>query len=315
MSNQTKVISLDHGNKNFKTANSVFNSSFTNSTNLPAMGGDTLTYDGTEYTLTTHRMPQKNDKTIDDAYFILTLFAIGKELADGLDSVVPNEPIDITLLAGLPPSHVRQNGPSFVRYLKREEPITFSLNSHPFRIRITDVYVFPQAYAAALTVADKIKDSRIVGVAYVGGYTVDCLQLIDFKADATTCTSLYRGTNTLFDKINDQIRTTGVRDSPDILLEGIIQNDPRTLKDCTPERIQLVKNLTTDFTREMLLAVSQAGIDLKQNKTLFIGGGALLLQQYIEQSGLVAKPVFVDDVHANARGYKLIYDKRMERKA
>ena len=44
------------------------------------MGSDIITYKGKDYTLVDKRMSQKNDKTKDESYFILTLFAIGKEL-------------------------------------------------------------------------------------------------------------------------------------------------------------------------------------------------------------------------------------------
>jgi len=33
-----------------------------------------------------------------------------------------------------------------------------------------------------------------------------------------------------------------------------------------------------------------------------------LLKDYILQTGKVKKSVFVDDVHANAKGYQILYD-------
>ena len=82
--NQKKVIAVDHGNRNIKTPGRVFASAYRESGYLPSIGADVLTYGGKEYTLVDQRMAQKNDKTCDDDYFILTLFAIGGELFEDM---------------------------------------------------------------------------------------------------------------------------------------------------------------------------------------------------------------------------------------
>ena len=87
--NQTKVISIDHGNRHIKTISHVFPASFVESSHLPSFDGCTIDYEGKQYTLADQRMPQKNDKTKDEYYFILTLFAIGKELASDMDLISP----------------------------------------------------------------------------------------------------------------------------------------------------------------------------------------------------------------------------------
>ena len=76
------VLAIDHGNNRIKTLTRSFTSGCVESGHLPAMGGDVLVYQGKEYTLSGKRMAQKNDKTEDDNFFILTLFAIGKELLE-----------------------------------------------------------------------------------------------------------------------------------------------------------------------------------------------------------------------------------------
>jgi len=53
--------------------------------------------------------------------------------------------------------------------------------------------------------------------------------------------------------------------------------------------------------------VSGAGIDLDINKTIFVGGGSILLKDYIQKSQKVKRPVFVTDIKANVKGFSLIY--------
>jgi len=155
----------------------------------------------------------------------------------------------------------------------------------PYSIQITGAHAFPQAYAAAVTVFDKLKDSNLVNIVDVGGFTVDCLQLNKFKPNMTLCTSLYLGVNTLFDNINEGIRSEGGINIPTGIIEGILKKDPAEIAE-----------------------IAQKGFDFVENRTVFMGGGSILLKDYILQTGKVKKPMFIDDVHANAKGYRLLYD-------
>ncbi|MCL2421116.1 MAG: ParM/StbA family protein [Defluviitaleaceae bacterium] len=304
------VIAVDHGNRNMKTMNHVFPASYVETGHLPTFGADTLTYQGKEYTLTDQRMPQLNEKYVDDRYFILTLFAIGKELAERVMDYA-GESIEVVLLTGLPPLHVKEMGARFESYFKRNgEPVSFRFNQMPFTIKIADVYVYPQSYSAILTVSDQVNDVRVLNVVDIGGFTVDLLQLTDLRPDMSVCTSLYEGVCTLFNRVNEQIRAAGKKNIPDTIIESVLLNDERVLRDSSEDRVALIRMEAERFTRELLFAVSQTGLDLTENKTVFVGGGSLLLRECIERSGMVAKPLFIPDVHANANGYRVIYDRR-----
>ena len=301
------LIAIDHGNKNIKTVSHVFPACFVESGHLPAIGSDTLVYNGKEYVLTNGRKAQKDDKAIDEDYFVLTLFAIGKELASSGGGFAKNSMVDVTLLAGLPPLHVKELGRRFAEYLKRPDSINFSFNSLPMSVMIKNVYIYPQAYAAALTALEHFKDAKTVSLIDCGGYTVDILQLTDLRPDMNICTSLYFGTNTLFQRINERVRAAGRKNIPDMVIEDILlEPEP----DASPERIELVQSQTAEFAKTMLHEAAQAGLDLQENRTVFVGGGSILLKKYIQESGLVAKPIFVNNVHANAAGYNIIYNNR-----
>ena len=79
MTYQKITIPLDHGNRNMKTAEEVFTSGLAESDLKPVLG-EYLEYNGKFYSLTGERIPYMRDKTLDDRFFILTLFGIGKEL-------------------------------------------------------------------------------------------------------------------------------------------------------------------------------------------------------------------------------------------
>jgi len=75
---QKIIVPVDHGNRNMKTEHKIFTSGFVESDCRPALG-EYLQYDGRYYALTEQRIPYMRDKTLDDRFFILTLFAVAME--------------------------------------------------------------------------------------------------------------------------------------------------------------------------------------------------------------------------------------------
>ena len=74
------LIAIDHGNKLVKTVNCPpFTSGLVESEVQP-FGRDVLQYQGKYYQLSDQRIPYRRDKTEDERFFILTLFAIAKRL-------------------------------------------------------------------------------------------------------------------------------------------------------------------------------------------------------------------------------------------
>ena len=274
------VISVDHGNSNIKTENHVFPASYVVSNHLPSLGADILVYHEKEYTLSDKRMPQLTDKTVDERYFILTLFAIAKELSDR-DDYYSGATVDVVLLVGLPPLHCKEMGARFSTYFKEHgESVRFKFNNLLFSICITDVYVRPQAYAAVLTASDQLKGCNTINIVDIGGYTADLLQLVENKPNMSVCTSLYNGVNLLIQKINEPVRAKGKQDIPDNVIEGVLLKNEAVLTDCSDERIALIKNQSEQFTIELLHKIQQFGLDLSENTAVFIGGGSLLLREY-----------------------------------
>lgn len=101
------IISVDHGNKSIKTPNALFTSGLISSEGLQGFKTDYICWNGRYYTLTEQRISYLRDKTEDERFYVLTLFAIAKEL-ERRKAAETLDPIDITLLIGLPPAHYEQ---------------------------------------------------------------------------------------------------------------------------------------------------------------------------------------------------------------
>ena len=76
------LIAIDHGNHACKTVHFNFVSGLAQHSVRPPMADEVLEYNGEFWTLSGQRLPYRRDKTRDESFFILTLFAIAKELAN-----------------------------------------------------------------------------------------------------------------------------------------------------------------------------------------------------------------------------------------
>ena len=95
------LFPIDHGNSAMKTVNFVFPSGLIDNPIRPPVDTEMLEYDGKFWTLSGQRISYMRDKTKDERYWILTLFAIAKELE--------KKEIGFEYLHGGVPSEKRKN--------------------------------------------------------------------------------------------------------------------------------------------------------------------------------------------------------------
>ena len=87
-------------------------------------------------------------------------------------------------------------------------------------------------------------------------------------------------------------------------IDEVILNKPTIL----PGEVQmLIRDMTADFLHEFYSFLRERGIDVTTSKCVFAGGGSLLLRGMIEREQTVGFSIFIDDIHANALGYEILY--------
>lgn len=299
---QTITIPIDHGNKNIKTSSVTYTSGLAESDSKPPLG-DFLYYKNKYYTLTEQRIPYMRDKTIDERFFILTLFAIGMELEQ--KTYLSKTVFEVELPIGLPPKHYGSLYKKFESYFKRDEIIHFIYHEKEYNIYLKRAVAFPQDYAAAMTIFQNISKHSKVIVIDIGGFTLDYLLIKNGVADLSVCDSLENGVIKLYHAISSKINS-----EYDILLEDF-DIDCILKKQNTqfhPSVIEGVLNITQSFTEDLLGILRERGIDLKSLYTLFIGGGALLLEPFLSISSKIGSHIFIEDIQANAKGYHILYN-------
>jgi plasmid segregation protein ParM len=298
------VISVDHGNKAIKSTHDVFTSGLVVSDGMPGFKTEYIFWQGKYYSLTERRISYLRDKTEDDRFFVLTLFAIAKEMErhaveESLD------PLDVTLLVGLPPAHYEQLHSRYEQYfLYNRTPIDFAYCGRLHSVRITRVLSYPQAFAAAVTQYSSLKNHSSAYVIDIGGFTIDVLKLRRGRPDLAVVESFENGVITLYNRIASKCNSQYARILEESDIDEVILNQATIL----PGEVQLlIRDMTVDFLSEFYHFLRERGIDVMTSKCVFAGGGSILLRGMIERGRKVAYPIFIEDIHANAIGYEILY--------
>ena len=291
------LIAIDHGNHACKSIHFNFVSGLAQHSVRPPMADEVLEYNGEFWTLSGQRLPYRRDKTRDESFFILTLFAIAKELANA--GPLPSaEKIDLAV--GLPPEHYGLLKDKFRDYFKRNQSVQFIYNDKPITIMIRDVFVYPQAFAAIAPQKCQLKHHLRLFLVDIGGYTTDVLLLRQGKPDMQFCRSLETGVITMN---NDIIRRVGALHDMQIEDEHIsaVLAGKETI---LPEEVKdTIRKSAEQHAINILNQLRELKVDLRSNPAVFIGGGSALFRDYLEKSPLVASASFVESVNANAIGY------------
>ncbi len=296
------LISIDHGNKQIKTNRRTFVAGLHESDTKPPFGQNVLYYNGKYYTLSDRRIPYMRDKTVDERYFILTLFAVAFELAGS--SYKADEVADVQLAIGLPPAHYGSQYERFEKYFLNRNIIDFSLDDKPYSVYISNAMCFPQAYAAVMPIYQRIRQYPKVAVLDIGGFTADYLIVKNGEADLSACDSLDNGIITLYNSIKSKINADFdmLLDESDI--DAILKEQPTEYDESV---IEIVEEQAQAFINDLFGKLRERMIDLRSGKAVFVGGGSILLKRQIEASGKVNTPIFVDEISANTKGYELLF--------
>lgn len=298
---QKLVVPIDHGNRNMKTENNIFTSGYVESDCKPALG-EYLYYRGHYYTLSHQRIPYMRDKTADERFFILSLFAIAMEAKDRI--ITPDTILRVELPVGLPPKHYGSLYQKFEEYFQNRGVQNFFYKGRELKVEISEAVAFPQDYAAAMTQYKEIKDYAKVITVDIGGVTLDYMLIRNGQPDMSVCDSLEKGVIPMYNKVISRIRNEYDTLLEEMDVDSIIQ-DKKT--DFPEEIISIVKSEIKTYVDDILGTLRESGLDLKTGCVVFIGGGAKLLRKYLENSDRIGHSIFIEDICANAKGYGLLY--------
>lgn len=302
------IIGVDTGNRCIKTAQTTFLAGITELTTTDGLYRDVLSYQGRRYTLTNHRNSYMVDKTQSEDYFTMTLFAIKKEL--DLRGITPgNNPIPIALAVGLPPRDISRLREAYKVYFGRNRVDFFfqEKRNDPnvrYQIDIISIDVFPQGISAIFADYERIKSYPKAYIVDIGGYTTDIIELHNGKIDPTMCRSINKGMIHFYNQVLNEVEmATGQR-----LDEEQVDKMLETQKELNRNTnfVPIIRRTAENFTADLMNKLFEFGIDLTINKGVFLGGGSLRLQRFIDAQPGFGEPFFILDICANAKGYEAL---------
>ena len=294
---ETITIGVDHGYANMKTAHSSFPTGLVEYEHEPYTNRDVLEYGGKYYVVGSGRQPLQKDKTQTEDYYLLTLAAIAKEL----DFRQAEHTANVHLAAGLPLTSFGRDKKGFQTYLLKDgKPVSFRYGGNDYTIIISKVSLFPQGYAAVLTQSDLLSEPSVI-LADIGGWTVDLMRLDRRIPNAATCRSLELGMIRCLDEIGEQLRRGLGLSLTTAQIEAVLWGEPTYVDEAAKE---IIHREADSYVAHLLSAITEAGLDTHAMPTVFLGGGAALLKRHIPPTAALCRPVVLDDVSLNAKGYE-----------
>jgi len=302
------LIAVDTGNAAIKSMNTTFPTGLTTSSVCPSFADDVIKYNNEYYVLVDDRnIPYKYDKTQDDTFFVLSLFAIAKELR--LSNMTGHVIIDLAV--GLPLEHYEALKQKTLDYYNRGH-VSFVYNNEVFNIQINRILVKPQALSAVVVEAQELLRLPTVFIVDIGGYTTDIALLRNGKISMEYCRSLDMGTialgNSIAAKANSLYNIAVRNDHIQAVLQRRDSLLPESVKDIIHKEVANYAKSTVDKLRELQ-------IDLRTDPVVFLGGGALMLKPHLDSDPRIAQARFITDPKANAIGYYTLGARELTRQS
>lgn len=316
------IFGIDHGNGNMKTARLNFPCGYKMQETEPSslFSKDIIEYQGKFYSLTTNKFSYQTDKTSDERALILTLFAIAKEWEARLKEKIPDYEFkkhfsglngkEIVLSLGLPPAHFEKHHVQFKKYFQDNlrNGIIFKYNGKSIMAYLKDVIVLPQDYAGAtIMMGDVIRENNTVYCIDIGDGTVDMVGITDNMPEKDTMLSREMGMSKLRSMIIDDVINDYAITLDTKTVDGYLKQKKLPLADDIRDKvIERIDRTTASFTTELINQLHSKVADFRVYPTIFLGGGAICLREYIEKSKMFGITYYIDDISANAIGYEKI---------
>ena len=299
--NNFYIIGVDAGYGNMKTARTIYPTGLVAMDTKPFFDGDILEYSGTWYRIGEGHKAYNPDKTADEDFYILTLASIAAEL-----STEQITEANVHLALGLPTTWTGRQREDYRRYMMRTPDVRFTFNDVLYSIHLTDCIVFPQGYAALVPLMDNDKRfnefrqfTGTVMMADIGNGTMNIMRLVNGKPNDQHCWTEVLGVNQCVLTARKQMMDKYGIDMPEAVIEQFLRTGTANL---ARELLDNLTDIVRGYVTGLFDALRVHGYDARLMKLFVMGGGGCLVKNFgkYDPSAIV----FVDDLHASAKGYE-----------
>lgn len=289
-----RIIGIDHGYGNIKTANTVTPTGVSVFETEPTFEGNVLYYDGRYYRFGEGHKPFISDKTEDEDFYAATLFGIARELS--------REKIyeaDVHIAAGLPLTWVKNQRESFREYLMKNPDVTFRYKKNLYKIHIMGCSIYPQGYAAVIGRLGEMNGVNML--ADIGNGTVNIMYINNRKPVESKCWTEKLGVNQCMISVQNAVLDKFGAKIDETIIEDIIRHGKSNIGkkyfDCITEQVRI-------YAEKILEVLEKYEYNSELMRLYIAGGGVSIIKNFAELD--FENVVLIEDICAAAKGYETI---------
>ena len=287
-----KIIAVDHGYGNIKTANTVTPTGITAYETEPIFTGNILDYNGTYYRIGEGHKEFIPDKAIDEDYYLLTLMAVAREL-----NIFSIQEADVHLTAGLPLTWIRHQREEFRSYLLQNLEVSYRFNNKDYHIRFVGCSLYPQGYPAIVNRLGDLKGTNLL--ADIGNGTMNILYINNKKAQESRCWTEKFGVNQcLIAAKNAILDRFGVK-----IEEATVEQVLRfKAADISAPYLDCITAVARQYVADIFSTLLKYEYNPDLMRLHVVGGGGCLIRNF----GMYdeSRVTILDDICATAKGYE-----------
>ena len=288
----TKIIAVDHGYGNMKTANTVTPTGIKAYETEPIFTGNILEYNGIYYRIGEGHKEFIPDKAMDEEYYLLTLMAIAREL-----NVFSIREADVHLAAGLPLTWIRNQREAFRSYLLQNPEVHYRFNGKEYHLHFVGCSLYPQGYPAIVNHLGNFKGTNLL--ADIGNGTMNILYINNKKAQESRCWTEKLGVNqcmiaaknAVLDKFGVKIEESTVEQ---ILRFGTA--------DISAPYLDCISSIARQYVAELFSTLRKYEYNPDLMRLYVVGGGGCLIRNFGTYDK--SRVTIIDDICATAKGYE-----------
>ena len=300
--NNIKIIGVDHGYGNIKTANTVTPTGVTAYETEPIFSGNILEYGGMYYRIGEGHKEFIADKAMDEDYYILTLMAVARELK--LAGIWEAE---VHLAAGLPLTWVRRQREEFRSYLLQNQEARFRFNGKDYHIRFVGCSLFPQGYPA---IANRLGDFRGTNLlADIRNGTMNILYINNKKAvESRSWTEKFGVNQCMIAARNAVLDSFGVK-MDDAAIEQVLRYGTA---DIGKPYLDCITSVARRYVADIFATLRRYEYNPDLMRLYIVGGGGCLVRNFGQYDE--SRVTILEDICATAKGYEYLAYARIRRK-
>ena len=298
--NGIKIIGVDHGYGNTKTANHCFRTGILGYDTEPLFTREMLVYEGRYYLIGEGHKEFVGEKTRDDEFYLLTLAAIAMEMHDAALTEA-----DVFIAAGLPLTWTAGQKEKFRAYLTRNGEVSFTFRKTDYHIRIVGAAVYPQGYAAIAESAAALEGMNMV--ADIGNGTMNVLYVNDGVPLSAKMFTEKFGTYQCTLAVREAFLRQTQREISDAIIEKVLITGTANI---ASSDLKIIRSVAAEYVKDIFRRLREYGYDENTMMLYIAGGGGCLVKNFYKFNA--DRVIFVDDICAAAKGYEYLAEIQMK---